>query len=154
MTTARRAAGVAFDPLERGFVEDPHPAFRAWREVGPIVRLADRDAWAVGGYEEARGVLVDPRVVAHSAHDPQPSLEPSHPLVRARDDAVALFASFLHHRGPGDHERLRRLIAPAFASRAIAEHRDKARELCEGRVDAALATAAWRSSTSSPGRWR
>ena len=59
--------------------------------------------------------------------------------LRARHDADGLFASFLHHRRPDDHERLRRLIAPAFAPRAIAAHRDKARELCEARVDAALA---------------
>ena len=139
VSAAPRAAGVAFDPHDAGFVADPHPTYRAWRAIGPAVRLADRDAWAVVGHEEARALLLDPRGVTHRAEDPQAPVEGSHPLLRARHDANGLFASFLHNRRPDDHERLRRLIAPAFAPRAIAAHRDKARELCEARVDAALA---------------
>ncbi len=138
MSAAPRAPGVAFDPHDAGFVADPHPTYRAWRAIGPAVRLADRDAWAIVGYEAARALLLDPRAVAHRAEDPPAPVEGSHPLLHARHDANGLFASFLHHRPLADHERLRRLIAPAFAPRAIAAHRDKARELCEARVDAAL----------------
>jgi cytochrome P450 len=134
------APEVAFDPLDAAFVADPHPTYRAWRAQGPVVRLAERDTWAVIGHAQARSLLADPRVVAHRAHEPAATdVAFAHPLVRARADATQLFASFVHHRPPPDHARLRRLIAPAFSPRQVAARRMRAQELCEASVDAGLA---------------
>jgi cytochrome P450 len=140
MTASARIPDVAFDPFDPSFVADPHRTYGEWRALGPVVRLTGEHAWAVVGHEAARALLADPRAVTYRSEDPPaPPLGAQHPLLRARGDATTLFATFLHHRRPADHARLRRLIAPAFTPRRVAELRARAEELCEACVDAALA---------------
>ncbi len=139
MTVSPQTASVAFDTRDPAFLADPHPRYREWRALGPVVRLRDHDAWAVIGHPEARALLGDRRAVPRAWELADDVPASGHPFLRAHADAVKLIASFLLYRQPADHARLRRLLAPAFTPRALAERRARVVELCEQSVDAALA---------------
>jgi 4-methoxybenzoate monooxygenase (O-demethylating) len=47
------------DPFAAEFIADPYPRHETLRELGPVVRLARYDAWAVARYEQVNAVLMD-----------------------------------------------------------------------------------------------
>jgi pentalenolactone synthase len=117
-------------PFERPAVLDVPPLYQTLRESTPItpVRTPAGDvAWLVTGYPEARTLFADPR------------LRRSHPTPETA--ARVSDAAFLG--GPvGDaateeeeHNRTRRLLAPAFSARRMNALRSRVAELVEGLLD-------------------
>src|SRR4051812_41996060 len=92
--------------------EDPYPAYRRLREIGPLVR-ADDGALVVTRYADCNTTVRDGRL----GHLPQDML----PFLGLADWAehpatYTLFTSILV-RNPPDHTRLRRLVAGTFTAR-------------------------------------
>ncbi|GAA4827289.1 cytochrome P450 [Saccharopolyspora rosea] len=118
-------------PFDRPNVLDLAPRYAVLRRQAPITRVrtpTGDPAWLVTRYAEARELLGDPR------------LGRSHPTpeTAAKISQAALNSGPAgdHDSEQANHQRLRRLLAPAFSAkrmRALGEH---IRELTEGCLDA------------------
>ena len=133
------APSIHFDPGDREFQADPHAFYRELRERASLARVANRQQWVVCGYDLIRSLLRDPRVDAEIPPAAADQPDGQHPFLGAREEARTLFASMLHHQGPADHKRLRRLVLPAFSPKRVAARRARIQELTDASLDAALA---------------
>ena len=108
---------------------DPYAVYRELRAGGPLVptRLGN---WATTDHATASAVLRDRRFGVREQGD----------VVPVGDGAGGLDLSFLE-RDPPDHTRLRRLVAPAFTPRRIADQRARVGQVAAGLVDALAADA-------------
>lgn len=127
-------------PFDRPNVLDVAPLYQVLRrESGPVVPVrtpAGDPAWLVTGYQEAREVLADPR------------LGRSHP---APEQASRLSGAALLSGPSGefdtearDHQRLRRLLVPAFSAnrmRKLGEHIAELADRCLDDLQAAADAA-------------
>ncbi|MGH4005260.1 MAG: hypothetical protein ACRDSO_14270, partial [Pseudonocardiaceae bacterium] len=93
---------------------DPYPAYRALREQHPVCWDNDVDAFLVSSYAEASTVLRGPGWSSDPNRNPALAAR----LDRAEPGTQALRTTLLM-MDPPEHTRLRRLLAPAFAPRAI-----------------------------------
>ncbi|MCD2194921.1 cytochrome P450 [Actinomycetospora endophytica] len=110
------------------------PELASLREHAPITRVRTRtgdEAWLVTSYEQVRALLADPR------------LGRSHP---EPEKAARLHDGMLLGGPSGDpeheqefHQRMRRLLAPAFSARRMRALDDHVRELVAGLIDDLLA---------------
>jgi cytochrome P450 len=94
--------------------DDPYPAYRTLREEHPVCWDADLEAFLVSSYAEASAVLRGPGW----SSDPNRNPELAARLDRGELGTPAL-GTTLVTMDPPEHTRLRRLLAPAFAPRAI-----------------------------------
>ncbi|MEU7453668.1 cytochrome P450 [Streptosporangium roseum] len=96
------------DPLE---VPEMYRALRAVRPVTRVRTQAGDLAWLVSGYEEARQAFADPRL-GRSAPDPERAARISGSVLLGgpRGDIETEKA---------EHERMRRMLAPAFSARRM-----------------------------------
>jgi cytochrome P450 len=110
---AMRRAALAFDlkRLERRFLDDPFPLYRALREHDPVHRMPDgsyflsRYADCVAVYRDAATWSSDKRI------DFRPNFGAS-PLYEHHTTSLVF-------NDPPYHTRVRRLLAPAFTPRAL-----------------------------------
>ena len=110
---AMRAAALAFDVkrLERRFLDDPYPLYRALRRHDPIHRLPD-GSYFLSRYEDCAAVYRD---AASWSSDKTIDFRPNF-------GASALYehhTTSLVFNDPPYHTRVRRLLAPAFTPRAL-----------------------------------
>ncbi|MGX1134186.1 cytochrome P450 [Streptomyces glaucescens] len=113
------------------FRADPHPAYAALRELGPVhrVRLPEPDGyetWLVVGYEEARAALADPRL----------SKDGSRIGLTPLDEE--LIGPYLLVADPPRHTRLRALVTRAFTARRVEALRPRVRRITDDLLDAML----------------
>ncbi|MGW0185587.1 cytochrome P450 family protein [Streptomyces sp. NPDC003362] len=113
------------------FRADPHPAYAALRELGPVhrVRLPDPDGyetWLVVGYEEARAALADPRL----------SKDGSRIGLTPLDEE--LIGPYLLVADPPRHTRLRALVTRAFTARRVEALRPRVQRITDDLLDAML----------------
>ncbi|MEO3814385.1 cytochrome P450 [Sphaerisporangium sp. B11E5] len=104
--------------------------YRELRATGPVTRVrtqAGDEAWLVTGYEEVRTLLADPR------------LGRSHP---APESAARVSGSVLLGGPTGDfatersdHEKMRKLVVPAFSARRMQALAGHVQELVDGLLD-------------------
>ena len=97
--------------------DDPFPMMARLREQGAVhrVKLADgHAAWLVVGYDEARGLLNDPRL----SKDMHAALARDADIVAEGLPGPAL-ARHMLNVDPPDHTRLRRLVSGAFSPRRV-----------------------------------
>ncbi|MFL6054048.1 MAG: cytochrome P450 [Actinoallomurus sp.] len=117
-------------PFERTSVLEISATYAALRTKEPIARVRTRtgdEAWLVTGYEQARAIFADERFGrAHS--DP--------------DQAARLSNSALTGGPSGEfatekdvHDRMRRLLAPAFSARRMQALSGRVQELVDGLLD-------------------
>ena len=121
-----RAAGCPFDPP---------PALRERHEQTRIsrVRLWDGSTpWLVGGYQDQRALLADPRMSADSSRPGYPQQSPG---VKARR---ASSSSFISMDDP-EHARQRRMVTAAFSIRRVEALRPAIQRIVDARIDAMLA---------------
>ncbi|MFZ6183820.1 cytochrome P450 [Nannocystis pusilla] len=114
--TATTAAPIVFDPSDLGFIADPYPTYRRLREQAPVHRWEPARIWVVSRYHDVVTVLRDRRF----------SLDDSHWEFAAPPPAGAQPTAYQHlmknslFRLPEvDHQRIRRLVAPAMSPRTL-----------------------------------
>ena len=110
---AMREAALAFDlkRLERRFLDDPYPLYRALRRHDPIHRMPD-GSYFLSRYEDCAAVYRD---AATWSSDKRIDFRPNF-------GASALYehhTTSLVFNDPPYHTRVRRLLAPAFTPRAL-----------------------------------
>ncbi|MFD8869560.1 cytochrome P450 [Streptomyces sp. NPDC059590] len=130
--TANTAVPGPSEPLDtRALLEDPHPAYAALREAGPVHRISGPDgrpAWLVTRYDDVRRALADPRL----------SLDKSNALpgnFRGFALPPALDANLLN-MDPPDHTRVRRLVSKAFTPARVERMREPVRRAADELLDA------------------
>jgi cytochrome P450 len=127
--------GVAYNPFEPGFDEDPYAQYRALRSADPV-HGSPLGVWLLFGYDDIHRLLRDPglSVEDRNAH-PTPMTEMMDSvrgeLESERGDQAML------NRDPPDHTRLRRLVSKAFTQRTVQRLRGRVQELVDGTLDRA-----------------
>ena len=112
-------------PFDEEFRKDPHPRLRNLREACPVHRHAEFDRVVISSEE-----LVRETIRNHSLGvDPRKSV-PNDPVRRFLPEEPEQELSMLFLDDP-DHHRLRKLVAPAFAPRAVEKWRPTAREVAD-----------------------
>jgi pentalenic acid synthase len=120
-------------PMDRACPYHPPAGYAQLREEGPIgrVRLFDgRVVWAVTGYQEARKLLVDPRLSSDRSR-------PDFPVMVPRMSAAKLTA--LVGMDPPEHYEQRRMLISAFSLRRVAAQRPQIERIVADRLDAVVA---------------
>jgi cytochrome P450 len=131
-----RRAALAFDlkRLDAAFLADPFPVYRALREHEPIHRMAD-GSYFLSRYDDCAAVYRDPDVwSSDKKHDFRPNLGDS--LLYEHHTTSLVF------NDPPYHSRVRKLLAPAFAPRALAALQSRIEALVDRLIDRALARCA------------
>ncbi|WP_248959877.1 cytochrome P450 [Sphaerisporangium perillae] len=117
-------------PFPRHHSLDVPPEYRELRRNAPITRVrtpAGDEAWLVTGYEEVRRMFADDRL-GRSHPDPA-----SAPRVSG---SVLLGGPMGDYATEKDqHQRMRKLLAPAFSARRMNALADHVRELVSGLLD-------------------
>ncbi|RII14708.1 Cytochrome P450-SU1 [Streptomyces sp. YIM 130001] len=117
---AEDVGGTDFDPVLAELMRE-----------GPITRISlpygDGWAWLVTRYEDVRAVTNDPRFVRRPVAERQVTRIAPH--FKPKPGSLA-FAD------PPDHNRLRRVVAPAFTARGVARRQAHAQAALDGLVDA------------------
>ncbi len=106
-----RAAALAFDlrKLDRRFLEDPYPIYRALREHDPVHRMPD-GSYFLSRYEDCAEVYRDPACWSSDKKiDFRPNFADS--LLYEHHTTSLVF------NDPPYHTRVRKLLAPAFTCR-------------------------------------
>ncbi|ONI89742.1 cytochrome [Saccharothrix sp. ALI-22-I] len=110
---------------------DLHGENKNLRARGPVTRVevhGGYTAWAVTGYEEAKQLLVDPRIAKNTKDNWPAFREGKVPQDWELYTWVAM--DNMQTRDGAEHDRLRKLVAQAFTSRQVA----KSRPIIEGIV--------------------
>lgn len=117
MTTA-----AVFDPAAARHRPDPHPMLRRMRERAPVhphpIPGTARVCWYVTRYADVQAALRHPDLGRQLDRLP-PDLAAVHR--RAVADPLAMLRRNVFHLDPPDHTRIRRLLAPAFGARTVAD---------------------------------
>jgi cytochrome P450 len=123
--------GLAFDPSDPAFLEDPYPTLNRLRESAPVFYDEGRERWFVTRHEDVRACLRDKRLGRNFRH----VLSPEEIGVPPLDPRWAAFWQTerwsLLWLEPPDHTRIRKLVAAAFTPRSVEGLREPARELAE-----------------------
>jgi cytochrome P450 len=115
--------------LDRAFLDDPYPTYRALRECDPIHRMPDgsyfltRHADLVAVYRDAENWNSDKKI------DFKPNFGDS--LLYEHHTSSLVF------NDPPGHTRVRKLLAPAFTPRALAALQPRIEALVDRLLDAA-----------------
>src|SRR3569833_1329555 len=110
---------------------DLHQENKNLRARGPVTRVelhGGYTAWSVTGYEEARQLLVDPRI-AKNTKDNWPEFQAGR-VPQDWELFTWVAMDNMQTRDGAEHDRLRKLVARAFTSRQVA----KSRPIIEGIV--------------------
>jgi cytochrome P450 len=116
------------DLSDPGVLEDPLAAYGRAREQSPVARLLVPGfglMWAVTRYADAKAMLADPRFQLSPASFMRPAI-PEEYLVYMRT---------MQEMDGAEHLRLRRLVAPAFTPRRIAQFRSRIERIVDGLLD-------------------
>jgi len=133
---ADRQAALAFDlkRLDPAFLADPFPLYRALREHAPVHRMPD-GSYFLSRYDDCAAVYRDPDTwSSDKTRDFRPSFGDS--LLYEHHTTSLVF------NDPPYHARVRKLLAPAFAPRALAALQPRIEALVDRLIDRALARCA------------
>jgi len=133
---ADRDAALAFDlkRLDPAFLADPYPLYRALRAHDPIHRMPD-GSYFLSRYDDCAAVYRDPDTwSSDKTRDFRPNFGDS--LLYEHHTTSLVF------NDPPYHSRVRRLLAPAFAPRALAALQPRIEQLVDRPIDRALAQSA------------
>ncbi|GAU69015.1 putative cytochrome P450 [Streptomyces sp. NBRC 110611] len=127
--TAGTGPAAPLDPTP--LLDDPHTAYAALREAGPVHRITGTDgnpAWLVTRYDDVRRALADPRLSLDKRHATPGGY-------RGLALPPALDANLLN-MDPPDHTRIRRLVVKAFTPGRVDALRAPVRRVADGLLDA------------------
>jgi cytochrome P450 len=137
MTTHDNAGAALRARLDgAAFQADPHALLRQLTASGSAHRCEPPGAppqWLVTGYQEARAVLIDPRV---SKRSERAGLEPGWLMSGVRDEVGI---DYMLTVDPPEHTRLRQIVMRAFTPRQIDALRPLTEQIADRLVDAVVA---------------
>lgn len=123
---------LEYNPYDPGFDINPFPVFKQMREKAPVFLWNVANAWLLSKLDDIVNLMRDPRFSLDRKHWEffQPTMfKPEHA------DYVLMLDNGLWNVSKSDHNRIRRLIGPAFSPRAVTKMQGMVQEV----VDAALA---------------
>jgi cytochrome P450 len=130
---AMRRLALAFDikRLDAAFLDDPFPTYRALRQHDPVHRMPD-GSYFLSRYDDCAAVYRDPETwSSDKTVDFRPNL-----------GGTSLYehhTTSLVFNDPPYHTRVRKLLAPAFAPRALAALQPRVEALVDRLLDRAAA---------------
>lgn len=125
-------ATLQFEPDDPGFITDPHPVLRRFREQAPIYPWPAGHGTIFFRHRDIQALLKDPRLITDGTLGVGYSEE-----MRAKyPDFVALRENDLFTVSPEAHARIRKLVNPLFTPRALEGHRAQIEALLARQVDA------------------
>jgi cytochrome P450 len=123
-----------YNPLVRGFAEDPYPHYAALRDGDPV-HQNPFGVWMVSRYDDVRSLLRDPALSVEDRHmHPTPLTEIAK---QAMGDAADMGSRSMLNLDPPAHTRLRRLVSRAFTPRTVEGLRHRVEQLVDNRLDVA-----------------
>lgn len=137
MTTLERLQnGVAYNPLEKSYLEDPYPFYRKLQSSDPIHRSRLINGWVLSRYADINETLTDSRFIADERKLPDFEKRRQRIIKTAGIPDDPPVPSMLR-LDPPDHTRLRSLVNKAFTPRAIEKLRPRVEEIVNELIDAA-----------------
>jgi cytochrome P450 len=130
---AREVAGPEPTRLDQGLFRDPYRLYGVLRQNGPVQPVALPDGWQgwlVTSYEDARSLLADPRL-SKDVTEAVKLLGPGY-----RGALASPLARVMLNADPPEHTRLRKLVARAFSTRAVAQLRHRIEQIADELLDA------------------
>lgn len=106
---------------------DPYPAYRALRDLGPVVRLVSQDLYAIARYDDVRDALRN-HAVFSSAQG-----------ISADDTAARKAIGTLIASDPPDHDRLRKAMMVPLSPSSISRLRDEVMTAADAIVERLVA---------------
>jgi cytochrome P450 len=130
---ALRRAALGFDlkRLDASFLADPFPLYRALREHDPVHRMPD-DSYFLSRWDDCAAVYRDP---ATWSSDKKVDFRPNF----GESSLYEHHTTSLVFNDPPYHSRVRKLLAPAFAPRALEALRPRIAALVDRLIDRAAA---------------
>ena len=130
---ALREAALYFDikRLEPSFLDDPFPIYRALREHDPVHRMPD-GSYFLSRYDDCDTVYHDPQTWSS---DKKVDFRPNF----ADSSLYEHHTTSLVFNDPPYHSRVRKLLAPAFAPRALKALQPRIEALVDRLLDRAAA---------------
>ena len=123
----RLQSGVAWYPLDPGFIADPYPTYRKLRERDPYHYSPLMGMLVVSRYEDVDAILRDHQRFRNEERGRSNSLANT----RIRQELTPSILSL----DPPDHTRLRGLVNRAFTPRQMAKMEDHVRETAHALLD-------------------
>ncbi|OLM32038.1 putative cytochrome P450 hydroxylase [Pseudonocardia sp. Ae717_Ps2] len=117
-------------PFDRPNIIDVAPLYAVLRREGPVVPVrtpVGDPAWLVTRHAEARALFADPRL-GRSHPEPENA-------ARVSEAAILGGPSGAFEREKAEHERMRRLLVPAFSAKRMRLLGDHVGELVDGCLD-------------------
>ncbi|WGX95905.1 cytochrome P450 [Nocardioides sp. L-11A] len=115
-------SGVAFDPYDYAFQDDPYPTYQRLRDEAPVHHAAADDLWVVSRHADVFAVLRDDETFSNRMGV---SLDAS-----AWNPEAHRVMSFLGLDG-AEQSRIRKLVSAAFTPRRVRELTPEVRALTE-----------------------
>ena len=109
-------AAIIFDPMSRAFTEDPQSFYAAMRERAPVYYWPEGRAWVLTRYDDIDAMLRDARF----STDHRRWRHNTQPIYAHEPELANIIEKNLFLAPAQDHQRIRKLVAPSFSSRAIA----------------------------------
>lgn len=133
-STSACPAAYDFDPLADDYLSAPYPVLNLLREQAPVHYVPSLDYWLVTRYSDVATILADPATFsAANVQAPLSNLTPeASNILRAglRNTPV------LSNLDPPAHSRIRRILAPLFSRRRVAELQPRIEEYTTELIDA------------------
>jgi cytochrome P450 len=116
------------DLTDPDVVRDPFTAYGRARELSPVARVGAPGfgpLWVFTRHDSARAMLADPRFELGAASFQRPDVP---------EDCLPYLRTMSEMDGP-EHQRLRRLVAPAFTARRAADFRPRIEPIVAALLD-------------------
>lgn len=127
---------MTLDPRDPGFVADPYPAYRLWREAGPAVWWPHYGHWCFTRHAEVNALLRDRRFGRQVLHVmSREELGWPEPAEHLRP-VCAFERHSLLELEPPEHTRLRTRVNGAFLPRVIEHQREAIERIAHACIDA------------------
>jgi len=123
---------MQFDPHHPNFISNPWPIFKYLRENHPIYYHEGLKDWMITRYRDAMPLLKDARL-SHNFYYWEYA-PPARPIAQ-QSEFERLMASATFQLNKEDHQRIRKLVLPAFSPRVMDEMKITLKNLCNQLFD-------------------
>jgi len=101
------------DPIPAAIADDPHPVYRALRELHPVHHVTERDLYVLSRHEDVLAAVKDPETFSSAAGVVPSGFKPDKPTLIAID--------------PPDHTNMRKAVMRAFTPRRMESMTERVR---------------------------